>query len=49
MTAAAYHAIVEDAPGKPTTLTLWCRGDALAVIELGPADCVRVASELLSK
>ena len=53
MTAAkrphqAYHAIVEDEPGSPTTLMLWARGEALAVIVLGPSDCVRVASDLLN-
>jgi hypothetical protein len=44
----ATRAVVADAPGEPTTLTLYDESGGLAVIVLGPADAVRIASDLLN-
>jgi hypothetical protein len=44
---AATRAIITDPPGEPSTLTLYRDDDALAAIPLGPADAVRLASDLL--
>ncbi|MGE0118695.1 MAG: hypothetical protein AB7S71_18210 [Dongiaceae bacterium] len=44
---AAARCVIVDAPGEPTTLVLYTDDGALGSIQLGPADAVRVASDLL--
>jgi hypothetical protein len=44
---AAARCVIVDAPGEPTTLVLYTDDGALGSIQLGPADAVRIASDLL--
>lgn len=43
----ASRAIVADCPGAPTTLSLYDSAGPLGTIQLGPAECVALASDLL--
>jgi hypothetical protein len=39
--------VLGDPPGKPASLTLYDDAGALGSVELGPAECVALASDLL--
>ncbi len=43
----AGRAVVSDPPGSPSMLTLYSAGQALATLELAPAEAVVLASDLL--
>jgi ethanolamine utilization microcompartment shell protein EutS len=43
----ATRAVVADPPGQPATLTLYDDAGALGSVELGPAEAVALASDLL--
>lgn len=44
----ATRAVVADPPGEPTTVTLLGESGALAILALGPAECIALASDLLN-
>ena len=46
-TPIAGRGVVSDPPGSPTTLTLYAADQALAELQLGPAEAVALASDLL--
>jgi hypothetical protein len=45
---SATRAVIADPPGEPTGLTLYSDNGPVASITLGPAECVALASDLLT-
>ena len=45
--SVAGRGVVSDPPGATTTLTLYTGDQALAALQLGPAEAVALASDLL--